>query len=704
MSRVVSVLGALKRHKIRLQISISVLFAILILPVLAFIMSYSYREHSRELISLADQQINEARDDSITVATNLLTPVAGTMRVIAAMAASDPGYFRTEQSRNVLYQALTSADQIDGIYTSFEDGYHRIVTRVDADRRRSDPLIPAAANWHSSYIDAFSAGTERRRHRTFFDVWPTPIAQYDQDVDIDFRTLPQYQLAKQTRSLAIADAVINPDTGAPVMSLGYPIIANGQFIGFVGANITFGILSDFLASHKTSPHSTTFVMDRFGGIVAYPDPASGVRMVHGRPMLAHIRDLADQAAAMAAQAYLDTGADRVLFTAPSTGLKYIAAIHRFPASFPRPWEVVTVVPFDDFIGNLNQTNRHLEIIIAIFIAIEVLLIAFAARAIAHPIERVSQRMQKLQLLRLAPTDPPRSPIKEIFQLQEAVNLMSNSLRSFAAFVPVGIVRQLVSSGMPLTLSGESRFLTIFFSDLEDFTSVSEDLSPEDLMRQVSSHFEVVVGALTQESATIDKFIGDSVMAFWGAPTHVPDHVYRACVGALRAAHRVKRLNHQWAQDGRPQMRMRIGLHCANVIVGNMGSTDRLSYTVMGDGVNVASRLEGINKLFQTTICISDSVYNAVAERIIARPIQLVSVKGRHRKVMVYELIGVRDTADPELCADDTASHLCAETACAMAALAAGHREQASAKYRNILAQYPADPVATFMCDSLKDTT
>jgi adenylate cyclase len=108
------------------------------------------------------------------------------------------------------------------------------------------------------------------------------------------------------------------------------------------------------------------------------------------------------------------------------------------------------------------------------------------------------------------------------------------------------------------------------------------------------------------------FIGDSVMAFWGAPTEVPDQVYRACVGALRAAHRVGRLNQEWMQDGRPQMRMRIGLHCADVVVGNVGSSERLSYTVMGDGVNVASRLEGVNKIFHTTICISDSVYNAVS--------------------------------------------------------------------------------------------
>jgi adenylate cyclase len=287
-------------------------------------------------------------------------------------------------------------------------------------------------------------------------------------------------------------------------------------------------------------------------------------------------------------------------------------------------------------------------------------------------------------------------------LQQAANLMSNSLRSFAAFVPVGIVRQLITSGRPVTLSGESRFLTIFFSDLEDFSTVSERLSPEELMRQVSSYFEVVVGALTRESATIDKFIGDSVMAFWGAPTEVPDQVYRACVGALRAANRVSRLNHEWARDGRPQMRMRIGLHCADVVVGNVGSSERLSYTVMGDGVNVASRLEGVNKIFHTTICISESVYDAVADRIIARPIQFVSVKGRQSRVMVYELMGIRDTVDPELFADAAATRLCTMTTCALTALTAEHLTEAQVKYQELLAEYPSDPVARYMVDHLTD--
>jgi adenylate cyclase len=114
---------------------------------------------------------------------------------------------------------------------------------------------------------------------------------------------------------------------------------------------------------------------------------------------------------------------------------------------------------------------------------------------------------------------------------------------------------------------------------------------------------------------------------------------------------MKRLNAEWAKEGRTPMPMRIGVHCADVVVGNVGSPQRLSYTVMGDGVNVASRIEGLNKQFGTSICISDSVYERVAGRVVARPLGRVPVKGRETEIMVYELLGIASSDDPELRAD-----------------------------------------------------
>jgi adenylate cyclase len=194
-----------------------------------------------------------------------------------------------------------------------------------------------------------------------------------------------------------------------------------------------------------------------------------------------------------------------------------------------------------------------------------------------------------------------------------------------------VVRELTRTGAPLTLGVEPRFMTVLFADLQDFSSLAEQMEPNDLLAQLSVYFETVSRAIADEHGTVDKFIGDGIMAFWGAPARRDDHVLRACCGALRAARRMQKLNAEWGAQGRPQLHLRIGLHCAEVLVGNVGSSARLSYTVMGDGVNIAARLEGINKAFGTTLCVSDSVIEAVGADIVVKPIRKVQVKGRKHK-------------------------------------------------------------------------
>jgi class 3 adenylate cyclase len=263
-------------------------------------------------------------------------------------------------------------------------------------------------------------------------------------------------------------------------------------------------------------------------------------------------------------------------------------------------------------------------------------------------------------------------------------------------VPLDIVRQLIKSGIPLTLGVEPRFLTIFFSDLENFSSHSETLAPNDLLAQISTYLEQVSGAIAEEGGTVDKFIGDGVMAFWNAPVQRPDHVLRGCAGALRAARRMERVNDGWEAEGRPRIRIRIGLNCANVLVGNVGSSARLSYTALGDGVNVAARLEGINKLFGTTICISDSIYDQTRSDILARPLKRVQVKGRKTEFMIYELLALRASDDPELGIRGRDEQLCAMTWQASQQMEASDFAAAERAYRAILDDFPDDPVAKFM--------
>jgi class 3 adenylate cyclase len=328
--------------------------------------------------------------------------------------------------------------------------------------------------------------------------------------------------------------------------------------------------------------------------------------------------------------------------------------------------------------------------------VELFFIYFASSRLSRPVENVSRQLQAIESLNFDTPARPPSNIQEIARLESAASLLRTSLRSFSSFVPLDVVRQLIKSGIPLASGVEPRFLTVFFSDLENFSSRAEQLAPDDLLVQISTYLEEVSGAISEEGGTVDKFIGDGVMAFWNAPVQRPDHVLRACAGALRAARRMQRVNDAWEREGRPRIRIRIGLHCATVLVGNVGSSTRLSYTALGDGVNVAARLEGINKLFGTTICISDSIFEQVRAEILARPLKRVQVKGRKTEFMIYELLAFRASDDPELRVRDRDEQLSAMTWQASQQIEAGEFAAAERTYRAILDNFPGDPVARFM--------
>ena len=224
-----SLLAAAPRTK--LQFSISAVFALLILPALSAVIAFSYYENVRNLSEVAQRSIDRARDDAITMGSNFFEPVAATLRLVAEVASGHPEFFRTQDSRDTLYAALISAPQIDAVYTSFEDGYHRVVTRMDDDRRRNNPRIPALANWHSSYIDAYAAGEDRARHRRFFEQWPRVIGGFTEPTTFRVETLPHFKAARENLGIAITEPIINPDTGSPVISMAYPIRIHGKFGG-----------------------------------------------------------------------------------------------------------------------------------------------------------------------------------------------------------------------------------------------------------------------------------------------------------------------------------------------------------------------------------------------------------------------------------------------------------------------------------------
>jgi adenylate cyclase len=232
----------------------------------------------------------------------------------------------------------------------------------------------------------------------------------------------------------------------------------------------------------------------------------------------------------------------------------------------------------------------------------------------------------------------RSNIKEIIALSEAINRMKQGLRSFKKYVPANLVRQLIESGKDVLIGGEKTQLAIFFSDIENFTSISERMDPDNLMKYICEYFNEVSPIIVDERGTIDKYIGDSVMAFWGAPLPTEQPCHYAARAAIRCLKRINELNEKWQKQDRPPLNTRIGLHFGEAIVGNLGSNERLNYTAVGDSINMASRLESINKYYGTRIIVSDVLYKEIKHDFALRLIDSIAVMGKARGTSIYELL------------------------------------------------------------------
>jgi class 3 adenylate cyclase len=423
-------------------------------------------------------------------------------------------------------------------------------------------------------------------------------------------------------------------------------------------------------------------------------------MSAGKLEVARLENIADDDVREAYRSRTRTNRDDFLFDSPRNGQELSASFARFPESFGHPWEAVIVTPTDDFIGNLKATNRQIVVVIVVLTAFELFLIYFLSHRLSRPIENISRELKSVENLSFEQPANRPSRVREIAQLQSAASLLRNSLQSFSSFAPVDLVKGLIKSGIPLALGAEKRFLTIFFSDLEDFSARAEQSTPDDLLAQMSVYFERVSRAISDEEGTVDKFIGDGIMAFWGAPVMLSNHALRACAGALRAARRMEQVNEAWRAEGRATFRMRIGLNSAEVLVGNVGSSDRFSYTVMGDGVNVAARLEGINKIYGTTICISDSVFDVVAQEVVVRPLRRVRVKGRKQEFMIYELLGLANSEDLELAARPEDKILSEMTWVASGYLENGDLAEAARRYQALLERFPGDAATKSILETI----
>jgi adenylate cyclase len=433
------------------------------------------------------------------------------------------------------------------------------------------------------------------------------------------------------------DVIDHPIGPRPSIAFAGPIDVYQERQGVLAVVIEYTRLSRFLAQLEVGRTGTAFIIGDGGELIAAPDKdADELHPAHSHiEMLPLARMALNEAGedgrkqASRRRLVLDRAAYEVALT---------------PLPFPG-WSLATVIPEAELLAPVETTLRHLIIGVAAGALLAALFSAMLARyVIAAPLVRVVGEIRHVESFALDQVRRHPSRLVEISSLSNAIAEMAAGLSAFRKFIPADLVRLLLRQGVEAKPGGSIQELTVMFIDVAGFTGLSERMGDR-VVPLLSRYLDVASEAIVAHGGTIDKFIGDAVMAFWGAPAAQAEHALLGCRAALACHHAIDAAG---VNDDRDQpLQIRIGINSGRMLVGNIGSELRLNYTVIGDAVNVASRLEGANKQYGTQILIGAETRRLIGDAFIVREIDNIAVYGRTEGFPVYELICLAEDASAE---------------------------------------------------------
>ncbi len=427
---------------------------------------------------------------------------------------------------------------------------------------------------------------------------------------------PPYDFADGGRGLSVTHAVRADD---------------GSLIGVLAVDFLLKDVTDYLNHLKTEFQGDTLVFSIRGNILASPTN------LNSAPILERIREK------LSSQEICDEvrrEGGHLIMEFPADGDTFIAGMRS--AAVPGDLDCVIAIVFSrkEAFGAIEETIFHGILTAIIALAISLAVGFFLAGRIANPLKSLAANVARIARFDLAPAPMAPSRIREIRALSESIDLMRDGLQSFSHYVPVDLVRDLVHRRGVAALGGERREISILFCDLAGFTSFAEHLAPEDAVETLTSYFEDFGAAIEDNDGVIDKFLGDGIMAIFNAPEQIANPAASACRAALQGIAAMRASNSRFT--------VRVGLHCGECLVGNVGTANRFAYTAIGDSVNLASRLEGINKLYSTQIIASSAFQEAAGDsEFLWRRLDRVTVVGRTSPLDIYELLDFRTSASAE---------------------------------------------------------
>jgi adenylate cyclase len=534
---------------------------------------------------------------------------------------------------------LQELPQADSIYVGYDNGCWFQVRRVDVldTTERTKLGAPSGAVYNINLIRPTLGGALPMR-RIFQDKEGNKIEQLDLwNYGYDARKRPWYRDTMQAGRALVSSPYASFSIGTSMITLSSPL--QGHVHGVIAADLKLDKFSDFVYAQRPGEHGTAIIFDAFGVLVAHPDLArlmAATRVDSAHPQLPEIGEIRTGLVGAVMRRWDgDARYDGSIHS--EDGRDYLFRLQKFTKGDKFSGYSLFLAAEEDFVQNVRELQIKGLIIALIVGGCFVPAVWIFGGRMADSLKRITIQANRLQTL-AAPEDMlVTSRIAEIHELGRTMTVAQRTIWSFAHFVPKDIVRGIIDASISTELGGVRQEITILFTDVSNFTGIAEAADPDSLMHQTSRHFTALTDAFLAEGGTVDKYIGDSVMVFWNAPHLQSDHVERACRAALSAKKASDALNSRFKDEGLPLFAVRIGIHVGDAVVGNVGSAERMDYTALGNSVNLAARLEGLNKEYGTAILVSDAVRDRVAQCFEFKAVASVIAKGMTNETRVYEL-------------------------------------------------------------------
>ena len=623
----------------KFRVDMLVIYSTLFLASILGITYYFYSRSNDAIIKVADGFISRTNDAIAEELNNFLQPTPLFSIANLIMNDSKLDALDMETLASYMHVVLESYPQLINAYIADDNGNLFIENHL-LNQPYDTQLIPFIHDFKipadTTYISAILTPQKNVESvRFIFKNKFGMIVKKSDPIQLKFdpRLRPWYKHAKANGKMIWIGIYPFYETEDQVITIAFPIYSHNRFMGVAAADLNLSSIRVAISRFSKDTGGIVFIANKKGKVISAEQYTSDTQRG------ARVSTIEASKSEIIKKAYLIfTERHLSKFTFTLNDVRYIAQFKTYAVSGREAWQIATVIPLDNFVGSINRANRNALIFSVITLLIGLILLIISSNRISDPIIKIASETQDMQNFDFSKPTRIKSHIYEVQVMVNALNIAKSALYSFSKYVPKLLVDQLLRMGNIAAPGGEKRTITILFSDIVGFTSLAEQMEPNVLMLQLSDYLDALTKCIHANHGNIDKYIGDAIMAFWGAPHDDSQQIQHACDALLDCKHVIHRLNERWRKEGKPILATRFGLNTGLAIVGNLGSSDRLNYTAIGDTVNLASRLEAINKQYGTECVVSESIYKVCNRQFLFRPVDVVQVPGKKSSITVYEIL------------------------------------------------------------------